>query len=284
MNRMTSMVMIVFAVGALAVANPYWIGEGDDNLWSNLDNWTYFPGEGSSPHMRPDWGMDNPPVFDESAGDRTYGNMVIGLGGSTIPSGTTTLTVTGGKMTVTGAFGLGWSGADPWNKGVLNMTGGDITADTLRLGAVGNVSGEANISGGQFFATGGGGVMFTAGHADGATSFLNLSGTGRLVTSAMSGVSAGSENHQVRFYGVDAELVLLGDIGGNPWSEWVDGLASWDQISAYDPSTGEYTGDLIRWHFDDSGPIEVTTVYAIPEPMTMALLGFGGLALLRKRK
>ncbi len=165
-----------------------WFGGGDDNLWSNPDNWS--PTEDAPPDVvdetvlewaqfdRPSTVATYPAVIDDSfngsvqrtnfglsGGDATVnmigGSLTVTPGGfwinrNTAPGVNSTFNMSGGTMTVEGNFRFCDSGGDNGNIGTFNLSDGVFEVKANTGGAddseIGRRNGFAflNISGGVF--------------------------------------------------------------------------------------------------------------------------------------
>jgi len=254
----------VYWIGAGEPGNspPWNYGPGEDVYWSNGNNWVKWPADaGWVPTLGVPTAADtihlNRPGYPILVNTGTAGvGAVLNVGYWADHS----LEVTGGSIAIGGDISVGIGGTD--NDGLLTVSGGLISA-----GGAFAVGGDNPWSG-----TGATGLLDMS---DGAinvvgnlqigkyaisTGTVNLSGG--IITAASIEMTA---NGLLDITGT-GKVVLLGDqtvlVGGYIGSGWISGQANY-------MTSGEYTGN---------------TLITVPEPVTLFLLGVGGLIISRRRK
>jgi hypothetical protein len=273
MKRLILLLMVATVVlwtAGTAQAVDYDFVDTGDGLWTTLANWKLAGGVPATQlPTNDDW------VKVSNQSPSTQQTVTIGAGvnalalkthiGYTAFGGTLNI-IDGGTLThKTAADGDLLIGKTNGN-GVLNLVNGTIGCRDLEVGGAMNGTGTLNMTSGTInvwddfeigISTGSTGIV----HLDGGT--IKLDGSFEGVGSALLRMYVGGS---MNFGG--GTLILPGDqrsrIKGYVDSGWITS------------SLGEVKTDL------DMNP-GFTTVYAIPEPATMVLLGLGGL-LLRKRR
>lgn len=253
-----------------------WTGAGGNQLWSNGANWL----GGAVPNSWPaiaqiDANLPGP-IVDGTVNMAYPGLLGLNIGDS--GNGVGTLTVTGGDLKV-GTYGtpsyggVGWivlgygDGTNPNTDGVLNMQGGTVEAMwDLMVAAQGGGNGTINMTGGTIWAhrlwVGWGG-----GHGQ-----INLDGG---VIAMPYAPDAYGNGNSINIYGnsdidiTGGRLDILGDFRAQ-----IGSLIQSGNITAFD-GTGTVLVDYNN---------NITTVSAVPEPSTMAMVGLGSVALLFKRR
>ena len=268
--------LITCVTASSFAADIQWFGGAHDRDWSNAANWNSnlvppgpVPTGVDKAKLNFVWGNPGPIVSTPGAianeifisEDRDLGTI-----------GEQSLTVaSGGVLTANGQVLLGYWGADaraglPASEGRLIMTGG--TANLLShlfVGFTGN--GDLQIDNGTLNVGG----MFGLGWNTGTAS-VDISG-GLLHTEQWDFTHASSYTFNF------SELrTSLGD------GEWVQNHFWKNEIQAL-VNAGKITTSVAGAHVQvDWDPVaERTHVYAIPEPVTIALLGLGALFIGRKR-
>ena len=256
MKKLQLVVVLLMAVllTSNAVAGAYWSG-GVSGSWN--DTWT--------------WGnATNYPV----AGDFAYMNVgsTISIDGSAEAaqelhlaswSGTSDLVslnlINGGSLDIAGVTHVGVADGD---FGLLSVgTGSTFTANSaLNVGYNGN--GTLELNGGTVNASGGLYVSNPWSGTTGVGTVSLLDGTLNVGDFAMSSTGL-----------IDIEAGIF-SIYGLWWDATLNGLISSNQIVGYGGTqavTLDHVGDY-------------TVLTAVPEPMTLSLLGLGMLGLVRRKK
>jgi hypothetical protein len=278
MKRLILLLMVASAV--LWTAGTVWAIDYDfvdtgDGRWDTLANWKL---AGGVPATVLPTALDWVKVSNQSPS--TYQTVTIGNGFSAVAGKTHVGYVAGGTLNITGGGSLtmvyssGTADGDlllgkPGGSGILNLIDGTLTCRDLEVGGTGTSlgTGTLNMTSGMINVA----DDFEIGIAAGTTiGIVHLNGG----TIKLDGSYEGLTNAFLRMYtggSLDfggGTLILPGDqesrINGYITSGWITS------------SLGDIEIDL------DMNP-GYTTVYAIPEPATMVLLGLGGL-LLRKRR
>ena len=258
MNKKLVFVMAVVVLGTSmsSVWAIDWTGAGADDLWSNTDNWSLARVPDSSDTVSIMTGNSLIDATVAGVADSVY------LGSDVeVP----TLTITGGSLTVGDRIWAPWG--NTYTARII-MSGGTLRAN----GSFAYFIGQRGV--GYLDMTGGDAIVNRFDVGDAGTGIVSLDG-GTITCNSfnMNGISSMDITGGVLFI-------------QHTWSGYpgyIQNLVNNHQITAYgygpgDPGWG--TTYNILAEFDGAK----TTVTAIPEPATMALLSLGALALLRKRK
>jgi hypothetical protein len=308
-------VVLLLGLAGNALADMHWDGEAGDGLWSTGLNWFGQWGcpdntvPGATTIVRtltvPGYG---PTIANPGA---VAGQVIVGEW-----SWPGQLTVTpSGDLTDNGPLEIandaGFQG-DVFNEGTINVAG-DIYVGNNGNGTLTN-SGTINTTNypGPYNGTiivgnnaGSTGVMTNTGDVDvGFFMYVGLNGNGLLnmnggtidvpngsfcIGTTWDGIEVGPGH--VNFHGgtvTTAGLTVNG--GGSCTADFTEGvlIAKGNHTGGLDWLTSQnywtaYSGSgTVMYDYDI--PTDTTTVYGIPEPATVMLLGLGGLALVRRKR
>jgi hypothetical protein len=266
--------LAVFSVAANA--EIWWAGgTGDFGTGANWGGSVPGPGQAAGININ---GMPQPTL---SSGSYAMQDVLIGdwAAGS--------MTQTGGSLTLSGTFIVGYEGASwgynaPHSQALFTMSGGTLQSQWAWIGFHLSmdpgwdrypIDGTANISGGSIDIQQ---WLQVGGHSD---SLMNPQPVGKL------NISGGQVD-----VGFGMTIVAGSDINlqGGTLKMWNKGFdyASIDDIQAL-IDQGKIIGNGIQITTFDNGMGDDSQGYlltSVPEPVTMVLLGLGGLGLIRRRK
>ena len=252
-------VCVLLGMNSIASAGwLWWTNDASNRSWTDSGNWTAYPTSGDDVVI----GKDSATGPIIQTGMTGYGNWVH-LTDST-PGGSV-LTITGGTLNVADHFLIGenW-GAD--QKGTLIMSDGIVNTTLLMVGGStdgSNGDGTVDISGGVinigWMLAIAGGYSGTNGNGKGKVDV-----TGGVIKATGGGGLVMAANGALDIAG--GALVLAGNINN---------MAGYGNVTAY--------GGAGTFVYSYNSGSNLTTITAIPEPATIALLGLGGL-LFRKRR
>lgn len=250
MISLVSLVLVLVLVGDVQAEWYDWTNaDPGDQLWSTPGNWSGgivpIAGDGTNLNLIPG------PIVDPTV-DIALDGGALGVGGADGE-----LTMDGGTV----AYNWFNLGEDGGTTGTLNMNSGTLTANwDIGVGAYGE--GIVNMTGGTL---GTGYLIVGAWGGAGATGHIALDGGTIDVEYFLMRIEEGA----VGTMDIEAGTLisnndLTGTIQGYIDNGWITGYGgAGEAIVSYDGET--------------------TTLYAVPEPATMCLLGLGGLLLRRRR-
>jgi hypothetical protein len=261
-NVKCAMVVVFMVVMALAVpasAVDYW-NSLSMSSWGTGSNWFDGTAPTSGDDVQVGFTTNFGPVIGPGVNAVCATAYIGAYGYYGLLDGRVDMT-TDGTLTA-GALVLGSYGT---TYGEFNMSGGAATiAGNMWLALNAGNTGTANISGGTLSMAG---TLVMAFSTVTNGMLLNISGTGT--------VSAGT--HWVDHTGKavitisdSGKLILAGE---NPW--FVSDNLGYGSLKAGPGQTIASSYDLVN---------DKLTIYAVPEPMTLALLGLGGLFVARRKK
>ncbi|MBN2312470.1 MAG: hypothetical protein JXM79_00985 [Sedimentisphaerales bacterium] len=178
---LVSLILVICSVGN--AARIEWSGAGADNLWSTRNNWSpaKIPTTADEVYIDVPYAKaPNGPVIQEGIDAKALGlgcevrgepNMVMTGGTLEITDWVWwgdgdgchgTLYLSGGTITVTNEFELGWGGGS----GTMYMTGGTVTAGELVIPTASGLAGELFLHGGTFNVGSDGLEINTVGYMD----------------------------------------------------------------------------------------------------------------------
>ena len=263
--------MVVALAGSVYADGGVFLGNAvpSDNLWMTDSNWQFgLPTSADTGYVTETWTSSvNGPII-QSGDAAVAGNVVIGLQGWTVnPGNIAPMTMNGGTLDVVNAINIGNNGAAEVDEvpGILYLNGGTLTTGAHLIIGQGS-SGTVDQSGGIANVDTLGIDWFDVLEADEMGTYYLHGGE----------LNVGDGGFHMWTHGlVDIEagvMTILGDIDGTIGAHIAAG-----KITAYGGS-----GTLFH-DYNITTPGK-TTVWAIPEPATLGLLGMGSLGLLAMRR
>ena len=275
-------------VSSASAANMYWIGY--DTNWLDATNWG---GTGACPtyndwvDIRRDSWVANFPVI--TTGQTALAGTIRinpGYGGAR----TAKITVDGGDLNVAQSIYVGW---DTTNGADLILNSGSITTGiggTNNFTMVGSNGGygELHVNGGtlntgvlgvpKWWETPGAGNVYIDGGLISTVGWLDPD-----VEDWYHGLvlgATGTVEFTKNLADDGGKIRYVADLSEADWDAWQTQLNGWVSSGQIFSSAGE-----IQVDYSSAGDTRTTEIYSvIPEPMTVALLGIGGLLLRRRRK
>ena len=265
MMKILTTILMAVAICSIAVAGPDWNDAGADHLWTTGANWTggEVPGTGSADNNPAIHGQAVGPTINADVG--TLFNIWHGVFGT--QPGALIMT-TGGKL-VCNDYVLG-SQNDTYNDAVITMDGGELQANTFKIGD--SQSGRVDISGGLMHAYNAGNQLRVGANGDWSRGKINITETGEVRADTLIMNTSSYQQDSRIFIDNSGVLKVRGD-QTDPSTDlmtyinngWIYTTGSKTIVATYDNTWNE------------------TVVQAIPEPATLGLLAILGLAFLRRK-
>ena len=275
MKKLFVLAMVLSLASLTSAATYDWDGS-DSTTWGTAANWNsgITPGTGDIARLSVAGATTFPTIV--AGQDYTVSALYLGVN-----SQNNSLTMSGGKLTTLNTTWNASLRTATFGTGTFNISGGTITVGggvILAYGNNTNTRGVINMSGGVINIAGS--TAVNAGLCLGITVPSYILGYG-IVNMGMAGIITAddllmdSANSKITFTAGSqgaAKIVLkyTTGYGGSNWAAFKSRITG----SAY---ANKMTNE--KFVIDDTG--QVITI--IPEPATIAMLGLGGLALLRRK-
>ena len=280
MKKLCVLVLMLAVANIASATDHVWVGEqayafftgGDGLTWNSVGNWHNGVGTGTLPgsldaarittNLYGAYPVSQMPTLNSSV---TISGLFMGLDAGTHVPGAALTIQSGGSLTSVSngvwnpGVQIGW-----YSNAVLNTAGTLSTGDGwLTMGAGDGTNGYGNaamnITGGTVTASA---IDFNGN----STNHIQLD-SGTLICPNIMGLHQTNQSIDI----TGGKIVLAGDQTVSAW--W------WADMSHL---TGYGIGSNIQYDFNVTTP-GATTVWAVPEPATMLLMGLGGLLLRKKR-
>ena len=238
---------------------------GDGGNWEDPTAWTqgYAPVAGNPVEdVSVVWGRS----ISLNTADAVFGtNLVIGYGVGASP--VSTLTMNGGTLTGTN-LSISY---ESYGSFIMNDGFADIFQTNVGAWGAATTNGYMEMNGGLFTTD----WMVVCLNVDG-TGHIQMNG-GQLDVGAAWGMGPGSPNDPTL---ASPSIDMAGGVitAGYNIADIVQGYINDGYITAY----GSAGTPIVEW--DNPQYPGKTVLYGIPEPLTLSLLGLGGLALIRRRR
>ena len=284
-KKLIVLLFVLAFVGSASAANMYWTaGGGGNSDWSIQASWggsTALPTSADWVDIRHDsWVAGNGPIV--YSGARNASNIRINPGYGT-PLRTMEVRVLGGSLTTAQAIYMGSAGGD----GLLVLDAGTINVGTYTVVGGGTGNGTLRVNGGTLNA---GYLMVPQTWSTVAGGHVAIDG-GLINTAGIAIARNGSGTRDIQFTknstgASDARIVSIADMNNDNWDSFQAAINANIAANEIFSDVGDIT---VVYTTTGPGPDDTfarkTEIYStIPEPMSIALLGFGGLLLRRRRR
>jgi hypothetical protein len=263
MCRKVFIIIVVMGImiGANAIQAADWVGGGGDNNWDTGANWS-----GGAPPVLGDWGIIGGtfnPEIDASVNTANLGLLVRDQA---------TIDMTGGGLATQDAINLGeFSGNPATANATFNMSGGNATLGSV-LWVGFRTRGVLNMTNGTMETFSAIEINFDLNDNGDSSGEIHLDG-GTLIARAL-GIN-NKAGHTNGFMDITNGELQLVSSSGFDFTNHVEGLRDLGYITAFGGN------GILQISFDQAN---TTSVTAIPEPVTIALLSLGGMFVIRRKR
>jgi hypothetical protein len=296
-KKLIALVIVLGIVSSASATNPWWYGTVDSDIY-NQDNYdrAMNPGE---PDSTTSINLSVSNLGYNPGDGKTYRKFAITNDTITLRSlwtycewansareYTSQWDIT--NSTVTGLGAINWGKMNEYGNSVLHMTDSTLTMDDWYI-TIGRALGAANpdeenclalLEGDSYMSSG----YIWVGRSTGGT--IRLRGTSELETlsDAYWGIGFGSDQATYDSYGVvdiDSLGALITWAGDQTNSDHPDGGDQIQRLVDAGKIVAFGGGGTVSWSYDFLN--DETHIWGVPEPATIALLGLGGLLLVRRK-
>jgi hypothetical protein len=259
-KKVTAVLMMMMAVAGSAFAGPYWLTNPVDQQWTNNANWDSgsAPGAYAYPSMSQTQASGKFPIISTDVG--TMGAVYVGHEGD------------GYLSIISGSLGTGDFMIGVGHVGEINISGGTVTSTgNIYMGTSGGTA-TIDISGASTVVTANI-VRMRSADAGGAGGTINLNGGVFNVADLRMGTEYDNGVPYSRLLNITGGVMYW---TGTDWSGTLQSYIDAGYVKGYGSSAN------VRYAYDSGN--NWVKVWAVPEPASMVLIGFGILGLRRKSR